>query len=41
MGQREKAQSLFRAIVDAVKSSPSYVRRRQREWLKIARQNLN
>lgn len=41
MGQREKAQSLFRAIVDAVKSSPSYVRRRQREWLKIAQQNLN
>jgi hypothetical protein len=41
MGQREKAQSLFRMIVDAVKSSPSYVRRRQREWLKIAQQNLN
>jgi hypothetical protein len=41
MGQREKAQSLFRAIVEAVKSSPSYVRRRQREWLKIAQQNLN
>ena len=41
MGQNDKAQSLFRAIVDAVKSSPSYVRRRQREWLKIAQQNLN
>ncbi|HSM96876.1 MAG TPA: tetratricopeptide repeat protein [Rhizomicrobium sp.] len=41
MGQNDKAQSLFRAIVDAVKSSPSYVRRRQREWLRIARQNLN
>lgn len=41
MGQHEKAQSLFRAIVAAVKNSPSYVRRRQREWLRIAQQNLH
>ncbi|HEY5339308.1 MAG TPA: tetratricopeptide repeat protein [Rhizomicrobium sp.] len=41
MGQHDKAQELFRAIVAAIKSSPSYVRRRQKEWLKIAKQNLN
>jgi hypothetical protein len=40
MGQHDKAQELFRAIVAAVKSSPSYVRRNQREWLRIAQQNL-
>jgi hypothetical protein len=40
MGQHEKAQALFRAIVEAIKTSPSYVRRNQREWLKIAKQNL-
>jgi hypothetical protein len=40
IGQNEKAQSLFRAIIDAIKTSPSYVRRNQREWLKIAKQNL-
>jgi hypothetical protein len=40
MGQHDKAQALFRAVIDAVKSSPSYVRRNQREWVKIAKQNL-
>ncbi|HUB84349.1 MAG TPA: tetratricopeptide repeat protein, partial [Rhizomicrobium sp.] len=40
MGQHERAQALFRAVIDAVKSSPSYVRRNQREWVKIAKQNL-
>jgi hypothetical protein len=40
IGQHDKAQALFRAVVAAVKSSPSYVRRNQREWVKIAKQNL-
>lgn len=41
LGQKERAQSVFREIVASVKSAPGYYRTRQREWLRIARQNLN
>jgi hypothetical protein len=39
-GQTERARRVFREIVDSVKGAPSYYRRRQREWMRIARQNL-
>lgn len=41
MGEQERAQRVFREIVASVKGAPSYYRSRQREWLRIARQNLN
>jgi hypothetical protein len=40
LGQHERAQRVFREIVESVRGAPSYYRSRQREWLKIARQNL-
>jgi hypothetical protein len=40
MGQTEKAQTLFQRIVADMKMAPGYVRRRQREWLKVAKRNL-
>ncbi len=40
LGQRDKADTVFRAILDSVRHAPSYYRRRQREWANIARQNL-
>jgi hypothetical protein len=40
MGQRERAQALFREILESVKGAPSYYRSRQREWTQIARQHL-
>jgi hypothetical protein len=40
-GQTERAQRVFREIVDSVRGAPSYYRSRQREWVKIARQNLS
>src|SRR3954470_10466643 len=41
LGQHERAQRVFREIVESVRGAPSYYRSRQREWLKIARQNLS
>ena len=41
LGQKERAQRVFREIVESVRGAPSYYRSRQREWLKIARQNLS
>jgi len=41
LGQQEKASALFRDILDTVKQSPGYYRRRQREWVAIAKKNLN
>jgi hypothetical protein len=38
--QEPRAQQLFREILESVKGAPSYYRRRQAEWVKIARQNL-
>lgn len=40
MGQGQRAQQLFREILDSVKGAPGYYRRRQAEWVKIAKQNL-
>lgn len=41
VGQTERAQRVFREIVDSVRGAPSYYSSRQREWVKIARQNLS
>jgi hypothetical protein len=41
IGQTERAQRVFREIVDSVRGAPSYYSSRQREWVKIARQNLS
>ncbi len=41
LGQHERAQRVFREIVESVRGAPSYYRSRQREWVKIARQNLS
>lgn len=40
LGQDERARRVFREIVDSVKGAPGYYRRRQREWLTIARKNI-
>jgi hypothetical protein len=40
LGQEQRAKQLFREILDSVKGAPSYYRRRQSEWVRIARQNL-
>jgi hypothetical protein len=40
MGHQERAQELFREIVESRKDAPGYYRRRQREWTNIAKQNL-
>jgi hypothetical protein len=39
-GDSDGAQLLFREIVDSMRGSPGYYRRRQREWVNIARHNL-
>jgi hypothetical protein len=40
MGDRAGAEKLFREIVESMRHAPSYYRRRQREWVGIARKNL-
>jgi len=40
LGQTERAQALFREIVDNVKHAPGYYRARQREWYGIAKEQL-
>jgi hypothetical protein len=40
MGDTERAQKLFRDILESQKDAPRYTRRREREWVKIAKQNL-
>jgi hypothetical protein len=40
MGDEERAQQLFREIVESQKDAPRYYRRRQHEWIAIAKQNL-
>jgi hypothetical protein len=40
LGQQPRAQQLFREILDSVKGAPSYYRRRQAEWVRIARQHI-
>jgi hypothetical protein len=41
IGRRERAQALFREIVDSVRHSPGYYRSRQREWYRIAKEQLS
>jgi len=40
MGEDERAQKLFRDIVESQKDAPRYTRRRERAWLGIAKHNL-
>ena len=40
LGQEQRAQQLFREILESVKGAPSYYRRRQAEWIRIARQHI-
>lgn len=40
LGQTDRARNVFREIIQSVKNAPSYYKRRQREWVNIARQNL-
>lgn len=40
IGQNERAENLFREIIDSVKHSPGYYRTRQREWYTIAKDEL-
>ena len=37
IGQRERAQALFKEILKSVQGAPSYYRSRQREWTSIAK----
>lgn len=41
LGQHERAQRVFKEIVESVRGSPSYYRSRQREWYRIAKSNLS
>ena len=38
--QTERAQALFQEIVKSVRGAPGYYRSRQREWYKIAKEQL-
>lgn len=40
IGQKERANALFREIVESVRHAPGYYRSRQREWYRIAREQL-
>lgn len=40
IGHKDRAQALFREIVESVKGSPGYYRSRQREWYRIAKEQL-
>lgn len=39
-GQEERAQAIFRDVVETGRDAPGYYRSRQGEWLKLARQHL-
>ncbi|HEY2445127.1 MAG TPA: tetratricopeptide repeat protein [Rhizomicrobium sp.] len=39
-GEADKARRLFREIVDSTRGAPGYYRRRQSEWVNIAKRNL-
>jgi hypothetical protein len=41
LGKNERAQTLFREIVKSVSGAPGYYRSRQREWYRIAKQQLS
>ena len=40
LGQNDRARSLFQEIVKSVSGAPGYYRSRQREWYRIAKQQL-
>jgi hypothetical protein len=40
LGQKERAEALFREIVEHMRHAPGYYRSRQREWYRIAKQQL-
>ena len=40
LGHNDRADTLFREIVDNVKHAPGYYRTRQAEWYRIAKQEL-
>jgi hypothetical protein len=40
LGQKERADAMFREILESVKHAPGYYRSRQREWVRIAKQEL-
>ena len=40
MGEEARAQKLFRDILESQKNAPRYTRRREREWVGIAKRNL-
>jgi hypothetical protein len=40
MGEGARAQKLFRDIVESQRDAPRYYRRREREWIALAKQNL-
>lgn len=40
LGQEDRAQALFREILQSVKGAPGYYKRRQREFIAIARQHI-
>jgi hypothetical protein len=39
-GDADGAQRIFREIIDSMRGAPGYYRRRQREWLNMAKRNL-
>jgi hypothetical protein len=39
-GQTERAQAIFRDVVEAGREAPHYYRSRQGDWIKVARQHL-
>jgi hypothetical protein len=40
LGDNDRAQALFREVVESARGAPGYYRSRQREWVSIARQHL-
>jgi len=40
MGEDARAQRLYRDVLESQKDAPRYTRRREREWVGIAKQNL-
>lgn len=40
MGQNDRAQALFREIIQSVKGAPGYYKSRQKEWLSVAKSHL-
>jgi hypothetical protein len=40
LGDETRARRVFREILDSVKGAPGYYRRRQRQWVSIARKNV-